>query len=394
MSKSLKSKYLLYDSQLVENSSSGKDFKSLYLKYKNKYINLKKQYGGLITCEELSQVGLNNYNGTCWNIVIQTIFFFSDKTRDEVQRKLLFTSTELVNNAKKNLELFLPNDLLDECNELLPSTYGMLVQIIDELKKRFNIKERDNIEKEPPPLLRQESRVCEGNFARKFFSLFNIKRGPKQSLGGGNTERFFLANLLSIIFLNCFINFESYSFINPRNKPNDEDFKEINLDLLNDSIGVYIRVNSDLLKEVEGGHAQGFFKCEGVMKFVNNNIIINYNYESLITKINQYRREKRSFSTLIDDIRGPYIIVFNKDDHTKIYFEPAYEEIKIDGRMVSINPEEYRIDNIIILNRVPIDNNFFKDKLSIYQNIDKKYTNFLVKTGMNFDTIFNSTTLK
>jgi hypothetical protein len=45
-----------------------------YKKYKNKYIGLKNQLGGIvIDCKDLSKVGLNNNMGTCWNIVIQTI---------------------------------------------------------------------------------------------------------------------------------------------------------------------------------------------------------------------------------------------------------------------------------------------------------------------------------
>ena len=198
MSKNFKTKYLLYDSQRTDIMYGGsesihpsleKDYKSLYLKYasaesnslddifrkkyimyKNKYINLKKQLGGLITCEGLGRVGLNNYNGTCWNIVIQTIFFFGDKSRDEVQMKLSSVpSVDLINNAKKKLELFLPNNLLDDNDELLPDTYGLLVQIIDDIKKRFNIKEHDYNDTGIPYLLRQESKACEVNFAHNFF---------------------------------------------------------------------------------------------------------------------------------------------------------------------------------------------------------------------------------
>ena len=115
-----------------------------YKKYKNKYRGLKNQLGGIvIDCKDLSTVGLNNNMGTCWNIVIQTILFYGDPFREEIQNKLQKYSAEDLIKCAKNLELFLPSNLLDENYKLLPETFELLVTLINILKKRFYIKTED-----------------------------------------------------------------------------------------------------------------------------------------------------------------------------------------------------------------------------------------------------------
>ena len=49
------------------------DFKIKYLKYKQKYLLLKKQKGGSSVCHENPNV---QHLGECWSDSIQTIFMF------------------------------------------------------------------------------------------------------------------------------------------------------------------------------------------------------------------------------------------------------------------------------------------------------------------------------
>ena len=78
-----------------------------YLKYKNKYLELKKQIGGevKISCDKLSNLGLNNRYGTCWNIVLLTILYFSDEFKDEIQEKLL-NDNDYIESSIENLKIF------------------------------------------------------------------------------------------------------------------------------------------------------------------------------------------------------------------------------------------------------------------------------------------------
>ena len=145
-------------------------------------------------------------------------------------------------------------------------------------------------------------------------------------------------------------------------------FEEVNLELLNESLGVLIT-----LEEAIGrGHAVGFFKCDNIMKFVDNNSIINYNYKSLFEKINELRTQKQIFYIFNDNERGLYIVHLNRF----IYFLPNYEEIDIEGPLKVNN--KFCISYISILNKVDIDLRFFEDKLSYYQGYEKT-TNFLKK---------------
>lgn len=40
-------------------------YRKKYIKYKEKYLNLKNQYGG--KCSSCTQYGFTNHQGECWN---------------------------------------------------------------------------------------------------------------------------------------------------------------------------------------------------------------------------------------------------------------------------------------------------------------------------------------
>ena len=69
----------------------------------------------IIGCENM--VSLNNTLGTCWNIAILAILFYSNKTGPEVQNKLKLPSylsamehaTNLVNESEQQLREFIPS---------------------------------------------------------------------------------------------------------------------------------------------------------------------------------------------------------------------------------------------------------------------------------------------
>jgi len=60
-------------------------YKSKYLKYKNKYLELKKIIGGASRYNKLDcsdEISFNNRLGTCWNNSILMIFLFGDGLSD------------------------------------------------------------------------------------------------------------------------------------------------------------------------------------------------------------------------------------------------------------------------------------------------------------------------
>jgi hypothetical protein len=278
--------YLKYNHISKGNHDTSLDIfsKKKYLKYKKKYLNLKKQYGGEITCENLNIYGLGNRYGTCWNVAILTIFLYGHETRAIVQDKFKnYTAQQLVDAAKERLELFLPTELLDENNELKPDKYHLLIELINEFKNRYAIKldedeflypsqtvvpdeedskhEVDPVPSSKPELFREKSQLCEIAFAKKFFKLFNIDK-EEGEFGGDIKNDFFLCNLLGIIFLGHYINFD-YIELN-------ED-KLINEELIKNNIGI-LNISTNHVD----GHMTGFFKCdETTDKYVDNNSIIN-----------------------------------------------------------------------------------------------------------------------
>jgi len=52
-----------------------------YLIYKNKYLELKNQKGGISFCEK----AYKNLYGTCWAVAIQTMFTFGQATSNDLK---------------------------------------------------------------------------------------------------------------------------------------------------------------------------------------------------------------------------------------------------------------------------------------------------------------------
>ena len=75
------------------------DYYKKYLKYKNKYINLKNQIGGVHSIPCTSGIAFHNRVGTCWNVSLHMLFIFGTATIDMVQEKLMNDTDLLVEPA-------------------------------------------------------------------------------------------------------------------------------------------------------------------------------------------------------------------------------------------------------------------------------------------------------
>jgi ankyrin repeat protein len=335
-------KNLLYDTLLKK-----------IIKYKNKYNNLKNQYGGNFDCKDLidNKLGLNNRIGTCWNIVIQTILFFNKNFGDEFQTKLLsFTSAELVDTAVVKLELFLPCKLLDHSNKLLPETRVLLIRIIEGIKRRFTIKQTDfenPAQKIVPILERQNSMVCERSFAKDYFELFGIERKDSEKLHGTNNDEYLLTNLLTIIILGKFID------ISILTEKNDTNYTPIDTSSLDDPSLIGIIIN---LKRDEIGHAMGFFTCSnGTNILVNNANIIEFEYKSLLkrmkksTNYNLYylKTPDTKSIVIIDETTKPQL-----DRNKKYYVISMYSLKVVDDSKI----REVLVKNLENYNTIDDDN--------------------------------------
>lgn len=97
-------------------------YQEKYIKYKNKYINLKNiQYGG-INC--INERAFKSLLGTCWMISIQMIFSFGDVTKNELEVTMnnIKPITKLINYIEELAPyktIFIDkqiNKILNNCN--------------------------------------------------------------------------------------------------------------------------------------------------------------------------------------------------------------------------------------------------------------------------------------
>ena len=138
-----------------------------YLKYKQKYIKLKEQLGGNIIIDCDDNIFFHNRIDTCWNISLQMIFLFGDKTK-EISQNTLDTNTimDLPDDLIKALPLYFFNN--NNYNDgIKDEKRDQIIYYFNELKKRIV-----NKTIEPSILKRQISTICEMSITQKFNRLF------------------------------------------------------------------------------------------------------------------------------------------------------------------------------------------------------------------------------
>ena len=374
-----------------------------YLACKNKYLYSKLMYGAsqesslikthikpciidesfepIIKCD--NNIGFSNHSKSCWIIALQSIFFFSDSTRNCVQYKLYNDSVEsLIQN--KLLEDFLPF-YLDDKKEL------MTLLLID-IKAKFDNKITDQIEIEqakvdnikysrgeyetvefsefnelsedlplsPPKFVREKSFFDEKSYNEHYFELFYNDKNTRNSYYGTDIDTFFMSNIFSTLFLNKLLNIEKIKI--------GHDI--IDFDKIANSIGICIEIKD---------HMCSFYTCDDIMKCCNNHIIIDYNWIDLFTIYNRLLDKKTKFSiycsVLESEINGPFIYL--EDSENIIYF---YGEDK--GKLIK-KPATY-LDEEYVLKLISFDILIYESDINtlITKNID----HFLMYHSNNIDS--------
>jgi ankyrin repeat protein len=249
----------------------------------------------MISCQEA--VGLTNKIGTCWNVAIQTNMFYGHNS-EIIQKKLNEQSVDDLLNPTviENLERFLPPFLVDDNGKLLPRTLQLLQKIVINLKKRFDIKNKQKVTK----MANAEEDVCERDFVYYVKELIHPGQKNKEDIdewGGPLRDSLFLTNILDIILLNKLthiVNYE-YNYLSEGNRIslNIDVIKSIQVYLHQDYKGIDI---TDLTVKILN-HACQFFECEGTSKYSNNNTIIEHDWRMFFKTLNMlsvtdYDRQK------------------------------------------------------------------------------------------------------
>jgi ankyrin repeat protein len=310
----------------------------------------------MISCKEA--VGLSNKIGTCWNVAIQTNLFYGHNS-EIVQRKLNEQSLEQILNPTviENLERFLPPFLVDDNGKLLQRSLDIIKKIVINLKKRFDIKNKQKETK----MRNAEEDVCERDFVYYLKELIYPGERNKEDTegwGGNHESSFFLTNILDIILLNKLTHIVIYDsdYLSKGNRVS------LNIDKIK-SIGLYVHESdvpldiTDLTKtftQNKTNHACQFFECEGTTKFSNNSTILEHDWRMFFKILNMlsvtdYETQKNDsgltvfseYDTTSNPLPkyevwqnleiGPYIITYDSELKPSIMysFSPFFKKEKI-----------------------------------------------------------------
>ena len=275
-----------------------------------------------IGCDNM--VSLNNTLGTCWNLSILTILFYSDETGPEVQTKLTLPSylsamehaTNLVNEAEQQLRELIPSYINFDVKK--KDIIILIKHVIERFNTKINITEilasdrpkyldehLPNVSMKEIGLQRQISGECEEQLTRYFFNIFDKEIVTEDDYGGDYYDKYLLLNLLSIILLHKKI------YIRNLIEYTDEfEYTDLNKPSLGFMIG-------------NGKHAVGLFKCNNNYKFVDNQNIINFKFNELLAIIKCLNETDKPYLFLLDS-NGLYI----QGDDTQYRFNDKYRDDK------------------------------------------------------------------
>jgi hypothetical protein len=181
------------------------------------------------------------------------------------------------------------------------------------------------------------------------------------------SEHFFIVNILSCLLLQKPITYNIFQLNN-----------RININLLENTIGILIRMNE---------HMCAFYICENVMKFMNNHIIINYNWIKLFKMCNilsnRCIKYKIYFNYSILDKIGPFIYYNNK----MIYFNDSTFTIEenidnLDESTLTIKENKDNFDYSKDENYLNILSFIFltyTDKINFKNNNNIHYSNYYIQ---------------
>jgi hypothetical protein len=236
------------------------NFQQKYIKYKKKYLKLKKIQEGGIECD----LAYQNIHGTCWMVATITCICFGHVTSDKLEKvmnsfKINDQYKDLIEPKKNFIEEQIKKIKSDRnLSEFFSSKYCYidenniiyLKKILDKFidryySKVFRIK---NLEKpDISPELNTER--CELVIEQNFKKLFNTHMNSHKLHGGNIVDNYIFANLLSIFFFGCKLYFKNYF--------NDIDKIEIS----RYDIGILILTDN---------HVCCLFVCDKKLKYYND----------------------------------------------------------------------------------------------------------------------------
>ena len=283
---------------------TSEDIDDYILKNKCPYKNTEK----IIDCKYTAS--FNNHLGTCWMLSIFMILIVGDNTSQCFQNAILLSDeNELSEKTLLNLQTFLPSYFFENDN-LKITVRNLIIEFKTHFKQKFFVYTTNSMNKEYIIENTIKQDVCEEILATLFEQIFNIRVLGDVNIGGSFHSDFFLLNFLSSLYLEKLI---KYTIINTEYINVDTNFK--------DNIGVLITTIT---------HTTCFYKCNNIQKFCSNNLIIDYNWDAFFSKIIYLNNLDIAYKLYDNLTYGPFIytdeesntiIKFNNIENTHILKE-------------------------------------------------------------------------
>jgi hypothetical protein len=337
-------KYIMYGGSKAHHTSLDISF-TKYLKYKNKYTNLKNQIGGL----GCLNIGFVQHEGECWHDSLMTALLLSNEFGDNIQKILLHVDIDTIISRPKTYKFLLPINInYDDESFHKFQKYSKIY--LENIKNRLESKLRqsptaDPIIYKPSSLKRQNSystSICSSNI---LLEIYNINNNPKQNYGGN-----LLTDIITIQFYNYFFQTEN-KFINLEQIYNFDNNLEIDCSILEKTNCILITITSPISNDKSEGHAVCFFKC-------------NYNSE-----INYYYYDDNGIGDITDN-KTNYKVFHKYNWNEKfiskdISFCKLLEDIK--DMSIYLNDEKYKTWKISNISLLYYD--YFKNESEYYNKL-------------------------
>ena len=320
-------------------------YRDKYLKYKQKYINLKNNLKGG-ACEKCPIWGFQQHIGECWHDSLSTIMLFSDGICDIIQSIFKNDIETIITQINKNIDenkipdYYLPFNIepsdkdffKNEVNEYVRQLYfryhneSKEVALLDTLKA--DIKKY--------PFFRQPSLDCSLDSIENIFNIVNINNNKPtkylKDIHSGST----IHDLTVLSVINyCFMNYNRYANLN-ENKYITSFYLDLSYNRLlvanfnkkaKEILENYIKyieyiislLDTDILciaislinRTTREGHAQAFIKCNGKLYFYDNNGIekIDYKFNTTLVEFNWKEYLKTKFLIIIQRIKDELLTI-------------------------------------------------------------------------------------
>ena len=271
-------------------------WKIKYLKYKNKYLLLKNQIGGVLC----PNYGFTQHSGECWHDSFSTIICFSDIIQSIVLQEY-FNLDDFIDCKKTNFLLPINYNLFD-IEEFNIYSKEYLLNLIERLKNKLkdnSLSLLDFIDKKPSEIDKQNlegdipdnvrpSIVKSSSFKNSLACVsssynrynFNIIERFDKKQGG-----LYLHELINLQLINYYFS-QNNTFINIK-KFNIKNILQLTPEFISNVTGISLH----LADEIDPIHQTAFYECGGQLFYYDTNgledgnVIIKFNWKSIMISL-------------------------------------------------------------------------------------------------------------